>query len=186
MAERGYGRLRWEWSEGRVESIVVDLPPIHSPRACLLPLPQSTTIGRERLDYEDRSIWVFGIDHLVTAQSGQCFVTVLQTDKIWYDRGSFHRSTAITKSCTVCRCLHSLVMTKVHRLRQPGLYDRSPWYPGTVPNFIILFFNNRSIWIGVIQPLLALRDRWLRHPCVCTLFDNGWKPMRIEDKLLSL
>ena len=68
---------------------------------------------------------------------------VLQTDKICYYRDSFDRSTAsLNKSRTVCRCLQ--------------------WYPDTVPNFIYLIFNNNSICIGIIQPLLALRDRWLR------------------------
>ena len=32
------------------------------------------------------------------------------------------------------------------------------------------------------RQLLALSDRWLRHPYFCTLFHNGWEPIRIEDR----
>ena len=123
---------------------------------------------------------MFGIDHVVTAKSGQCFVTkcyrLIRSDMIeLHFIGELLHSTNRARFAVVC----SLVTTKVHRLRQPDPYDRSPWYPDTVPNFICSIFNNISIWIGVIQPLLALRDRWLRHPCVCTLIVNGRKTIRI-------
>ena len=34
-----------------------------------------SVVRSHRLEYEDRSIWMFGIDHVVTAKSGRCFVT---------------------------------------------------------------------------------------------------------------